>query len=51
MKEAFPTIRLGDHIDLITGYPFKSAEFSENPEDFPLIKPNFATKRIRWFLV
>jgi type I restriction enzyme S subunit len=31
-------VRLGDHVDLLSGFPFKSKGFTSNPEDIPLVK-------------
>lgn len=40
---------LGEHIDLISGPAFKSAQFTENHEDVPLIKgENIAQGYIAW---
>ena len=35
---AWPTVRLGDHVDLLAGYAFKSSGFTDNPDDIPLVK-------------
>jgi type I restriction enzyme S subunit len=31
-------VRLGDHVDLLTGFPFKSQKFTDNKGDVPLVK-------------
>jgi type I restriction enzyme, S subunit len=35
---AWPKVKLADHVDLLTGFPFKSAEFTSRPDDIPLVK-------------
>ncbi|GEL95294.1 restriction endonuclease subunit S [Cellulomonas composti] len=43
------TTTLGDVVDILTGYPFKSADFTQNPEDVPLLRgDNVVQRRIRW---
>jgi len=37
-RSAWPVVRLGDHVDLLAGYAFKSSGFTDNPEDVPLVK-------------
>ena len=37
-KATWPTVRLGDHVDLLSGFAFKSKRFTRHPEDIPLIK-------------
>lgn len=34
----WPRVKLADHVDLVSGYPFKSARFTANTEDVPLVK-------------
>lgn len=34
----WPRVKLGDHVSLLTGFPFKSARFTRNPDDVPLVK-------------
>lgn len=42
-------VKLGDIVDIFTGYPFKSAEYSENPDDIKLIRgDNIAQGTLRW---
>jgi type I restriction enzyme S subunit len=46
---AWPQARLGDHIDLLTGFPFKSETYSENPTDIPLLRgDNIGQGSLRW---
>lgn len=41
--------RLGDHVELLTGFPFKSAQFSDDQDDIRLVRgDNVAQRRIRW---
>ncbi|MEV0570196.1 restriction endonuclease subunit S [Dactylosporangium sp. NPDC050588] len=41
--------RLGDVVHILTGYPFKSAQFTQKPEDVPLLRgDNVIQRRIRW---
>ena len=45
----WPRVKLGEHIELLTGYPFKSSGFNSNPEDIALVKgENVAQGRIEW---
>ena len=40
---------LGEHIDLLTGFPFKSSEYSNDPEDIRLLRgDNVIQGDIRW---
>ena len=34
----WPTVRLGDVVDLLAGYPFPSAEFTDNQADPRLLR-------------
>ena len=34
----WPRVKLADHVDLISGFPFKSAGFTAAPVDIPLVK-------------
>jgi|SRR5215213_6879289 len=38
LKAEWPTVRLGDFVDLVSGFPFKSDLFTNKPEDVPLVK-------------
>jgi len=42
-------VRLGDHVDLITGNPFKSADYTDSRDAIRLLRgDNVAQGRIRW---
>ncbi len=34
----WPKTSLNEHVDLVAGFPFKSQQFTDNPEDIPLVK-------------
>ena len=34
----WPEVRLGEHVDLLTGFAFKSSQFTNDPHDVPLVK-------------
>lgn len=34
----WPEVKLDDHVDLLSGFAFKSKDFTDNPEDAPLVK-------------
>lgn len=34
----WPEVTLGDHVDLLSGFAFKSKEFTDDPEAIPLVK-------------
>nr|WP_314901518.1 restriction endonuclease subunit S [uncultured Deefgea sp.] len=38
VRENWPVVRLEAHVDLLTGHPFKSVSFTDNPLDIPLVK-------------
>lgn len=43
------TAQLGDHVDLLTGYPFKSQQYTEKQEDVRLLRgDNVAQGTLRW---
>jgi type I restriction enzyme, S subunit len=49
MREGWKHVELGEHIDLLTGNPFKSAEYSENGEGVRLLRgDNVVQGAIRW---
>jgi len=49
IPEHWQTVRLGLVIDLLTGFPFKSSGFTENPSDIRLLRGiNVSPGRIRW---
>ena len=42
-------VRLGRHIDLVTGFPFKSEEFTQDSQDIRLLRGiNVSLGRVRW---
>jgi type I restriction enzyme, S subunit len=42
-------VKLGDYVDLLTGFPFKSALYTQNIEDVLLLRgDNIAQGRLRW---
>ena len=42
-------VRLGDHVDLLTGNPFKSADYTDSKDGIRLLRgDNVAQGRIRW---
>lgn len=44
-----PKVRLGNHVDLLAGFAFKSARFTNDPDDIPLIKgENVGQGEILW---
>lgn len=46
---SWPRVKLADCVDLLTGFPFKSQHFSENPADVPLVKgENVGQGRVLW---
>lgn len=46
----WPTVRLGDHVDMQTGFPFKSRDFLDNPKlGVRLLRgDNVGQGRLRW---
>ena len=49
MVDDWPSIRLGDVIDLLTGYPFKSAMYVDQPDAPRLLRgDNIAQGVLRW---
>ena len=49
MREGWRHTELGEHIDLLTGHPFKSAEYSENGCGIRLLRgDNVVQGSIRW---
>jgi type I restriction enzyme S subunit len=48
-KNSWPKVKLGDHVDLLTGFPFKSSNYTENPDDIRLVRgDNVAQGYLRW---
>lgn len=42
-------VKLGDHVDLLTGYPFKSAKFTDSNHDMPLVRgANIMQGYLKW---
>jgi len=49
MSNSWIQAKLGDHIDLITGFPFKSAKYTESQSDIRLLRgDNVAQQYVRW---
>jgi len=34
----WPKVKLADSVNLLAGFPFKSQQFTDKPEDVPLVK-------------
>jgi len=48
-KSSWPRESLGEHVDLLTGFPFKSKFFTDDPQDIPLVKgENVQQEYIDW---
>lgn len=46
---AFPMVKLGDCVELLSGFAFKSRNFTDNPDDVPLVKgENVSQGHILW---
>lgn len=37
-RSQWPEVTLGDHVDLLSGFAFKSKQFTDDPQDIPLVK-------------
>jgi len=49
VPEHWEVVRLGRVIEMVTGYPFKSDSFTQDPEEIRLLRGvNIAPGRIRW---
>lgn len=49
VREGWRSVSLGDHVDLLTGFPFKSKIYTDNPEDIKLLRgDNIAQQYLRW---
>lgn len=49
MSPSWAAVLLGDHVDLLTGFPFKSIHFSDDPRDIRLVKgANVGQGGLRW---
>jgi len=47
--ETWPEVKLGSHVDLLTGFPFKSKEYSDDPKDVFLLRgDNCGQAFLRW---
>ena len=45
----WPLVKLGEYCDALTGFPFKSSEYSTNPNDVRLLRgDNIAQQYLRW---
>ena len=43
------SVKLGDHVDIQTGFPFKSKEYTDDPSGMPLVRgDNIVQGRLRW---
>ena len=48
-SEDWPEVRLGDYVDLLTGFPFPSADFTDDSRDVRLTRgDNVVQGRFRW---
>lgn len=48
-SNGWPRVKLGEHVQLLTGFPFKSQRFSADPNDTALVKgENVAQGKIGW---
>jgi type I restriction enzyme S subunit len=49
MSSKWPTVQLGDCTELVTGFPFKSAQYSESPDAIRLLRgDNIGQGILRW---
>jgi len=49
MSSDWPRVRLGEHVDLLTGFPFKSADYDKNVDAVRLLRgDNIGQGRLRW---
>lgn len=49
IPEGWERTTIGDHVDVLTGYAFKSSDYSDGPDDIRLLRgDNVAQHRIRW---
>ena len=45
----WPKVRLGDQVDLLAGFAFKSERFTDHSNDIPLVKgENISQGKILW---
>lgn len=48
-SESWVDTTLGTEVDLLTGFPFKSADYIDDPDEIPLVRgDNVAQGRLRW---
>jgi type I restriction enzyme, S subunit len=48
-ESKWPLVHLGDHVEFLTGFPFKSAEYTTSSEDIRLLRgDNVAQGFLRW---
>jgi hypothetical protein len=49
LKASWKVVKLGEHIDLLTGFPFKSAQYANDSESINLLRgDNVAQGYLRW---
>jgi type I restriction enzyme, S subunit len=49
MRDNWPQAQLGDHVDLLTGFPFKSAQYCARTEGVRLLRgDNVVQRNLRW---
>lgn len=49
IPEGWERTTIGEHVDVLTGYAFKSSDYSSGPDDIRLLRgDNVAQHRIRW---
>ncbi len=49
MRNSRVSVRLGDVTEILTGFPFKSSDYSDDPSDPKLLRgDNIAQGRVRW---
>jgi len=49
MGSEWPTVLLGDEVELVTGFPFKSSQYTEHPDGIKLVRgDNIVQGHLRW---
>ena len=49
VPEGWKQSEVGDHVELLSGFPFKSSEYSDDPEDIRLLRgDNIGQGHLRW---
>lgn len=49
IPEGWQRTKIGEHVDVLTGFAFKSADYSDGPDDIRLLRgDNVAQHRLRW---